>query len=62
MKDGKYLLGGILIGDADNYNMLLQTVNNKLVLPADPEDIMFIMEKIQEFDKQISDMRLEEES
>jgi nitrite reductase (NADH) large subunit len=39
-KDGKYLLGGILIGDADNYNMLLQTVNNKLVLPADPEDII----------------------
>lgn len=39
-KDGKYLLGGILIGDADNYNMLLQTVNNKLVLPSDPEDII----------------------
>ena len=39
-KDGKYLLGGILVGDADNYNMLLQTVNNKLVLPADPEDII----------------------
>ena len=40
-KDGKYLLGGILIGDANNYNMLLQTVNNKLVLPPDPEDIIF---------------------
>jgi nitrite reductase (NADH) large subunit len=39
-KDGKYLLGGILVGDAENYNMLLQTVNNKLVLPADPEDII----------------------
>src|SRR6186997_423011 len=39
-KDGKYLLGGILIGDADNYNMLLQTVNNKLILPPDPEDII----------------------
>lgn len=38
--DGKYLLGGILIGDADAYNMLLQTVNNKLVLPADPEDLL----------------------
>ena len=38
--DGKYLLGGILVGDADAYNMLLQTVNNKLVLPADPEDII----------------------
>lgn len=39
-KDGKYLLGGILVGDADSYNMLLQTVNNKLVLPPDPEDII----------------------
>lgn len=39
-KDGKYLLGGVLIGDADAYNMLLQTVNNKLVLPADPEDLI----------------------
>ena len=38
--DGKYLLGGILIGDADAYNILLQTVNNKLVLPADPEDLI----------------------
>ena len=38
--DGKYLLGGILIGDADAYNMLLQTVNNKLVLPPNPEDLI----------------------
>ncbi|WP_448699294.1 nitrite reductase large subunit NirB [Mucilaginibacter sp. AW1-3] len=38
--DGKYLLGGILIGDADAYNMLLQTVNNKLVLPPSPEDLL----------------------
>lgn len=38
--DGKYLLGGILIGDADAYNMLLQTVNNKLVLPPSPEDLI----------------------
>lgn len=38
--DGKYLLGGILIGDADAYNMLLQTVNNKLVLPSNPEDLI----------------------
>lgn len=38
--DGKYLLGGILIGDAEAYNILLQTVNNKLVLPADPEDLI----------------------
>lgn len=32
------------------------------VYEADPEDIMFIMEKIQEFDKQINQLRLEEES
>lgn len=33
-----------------------------LVYDADPEDIMFIMEKIQEFDKQINQLRLEGES
>ncbi|MDN3581608.1 nitrite reductase large subunit NirB [Mucilaginibacter flavus] len=38
--DGKNLLGGILIGDAEAYNMLLQTVNNKIVLPPDPEDLI----------------------
>lgn len=38
--DGKHLLGGILIGDAEAYNMLLQTVNNKIVLPADPEALI----------------------
>jgi nitrite reductase (NADH) large subunit len=34
------ILGGILIGDAEAYNMLLQTVNNKIVLPPDPEDLI----------------------
>ena len=38
--DGKYLLGGILIGDAEAYNMLLQTVNNKIALPPHPEDLI----------------------
>jgi nitrite reductase (NADH) large subunit len=38
--DGKQLLGGVLIGDAEAYNMLLQTVNNKLVLPPHPEDLI----------------------
>ncbi|RYZ82340.1 MAG: nitrite reductase (NAD(P)H), partial [Moraxellaceae bacterium] len=38
--DGKYLLGGILIGDAEAYNMLLQTVNNKIILPANPADLI----------------------
>lgn len=38
--DGKYLLGGILIGDASAYNLLLQTVNNKILLPPNPEDLI----------------------
>ncbi|ATP55929.1 nitrite reductase (NAD(P)H) [Pedobacter ginsengisoli] len=38
--DGKYLLGGILIGEAEAYNMLLQTVNNKIALPPNPEDLI----------------------
>jgi len=38
--DGKYLLGGVLIGDADAYNMLLQTTKNKVVLPPNPEDVI----------------------
>lgn len=33
-----------------------------MVYDADPEDIMFIMERIQEFDKMITHRRLEEES
>lgn len=39
-KDGQLLLGGILIGDADAYNMLLQTCRNKLILPPEPADIL----------------------
>ncbi|MDQ6813834.1 MAG: nitrite reductase large subunit NirB [Bacteroidota bacterium] len=38
--DGKYLLGGILIGDADAYNMLLQTTKNKIALPPEPQDVI----------------------
>lgn len=36
--------------------------NEVIVYDADPEDIMFIMERIQEFDRLISHRRLEEES
>jgi nitrite reductase (NADH) large subunit len=39
-QDGKYLLGGILIGDAKAYNLLLQTASNRLVLPSNPEDLI----------------------
>ncbi|MFC5409922.1 nitrite reductase large subunit NirB [Larkinella bovis] len=38
--DGKTLLGGILVGDAEQYNLLLQTCRNKTVLPPDPEDLI----------------------
>jgi nitrite reductase (NADH) large subunit len=34
--DGKLLIGGILIGDASQYNMLHQIVVNKMKLPDDP--------------------------
>jgi nitrite reductase (NADH) large subunit len=39
--DGAELLGGILIGDAEQYNMLLQTSKNKTILPPNPEDLIF---------------------
>ena len=39
-QDGKYLLGGILVGEAESYNMLLQTCKNKLELPPFPEDVI----------------------
>jgi nitrite reductase (NADH) large subunit len=39
-EDGKILLGGVLVGDAEQYNMLLQTCKNKVVLPPNPEDVI----------------------
>lgn len=36
-KDGKRLLGGILVGEAEDYNMLLQTTLNSLPIPEEPE-------------------------
>ncbi|PRD48976.1 nitrite reductase large subunit NirB [Sphingobacterium haloxyli] len=38
--DGKRLLGGILVGEASSYNMLLQTVNNNMPLPEHPETLL----------------------
>ncbi len=38
--DGKYLLGGILVGDATVYGTLLQLMQNKMVLPPHPEDLI----------------------
>src|SRR5690606_2801958 len=40
--DGKYLLGGILVGDAGTYNMLHQMVVNKMPLPENPESLIGI--------------------
>src|SRR5690606_28311145 len=39
-KRGKKLLGGILIGDASQYNRLLQTTLNGMALPPEPEDLI----------------------
>ena len=39
-QDGKHLLGGILIGDADSYGNLLQLVQNRITLPPHPEDLL----------------------
>ncbi|HEY5747605.1 MAG TPA: nitrite reductase large subunit NirB [Chryseolinea sp.] len=38
--DGKYLLGGILVGDAKQYNLFHQMAANKMVLPAQPESLI----------------------
>lgn len=38
--DGKKLLGGILVGDADDYNMLHQMFLNEMALPENPEDLI----------------------
>ncbi|MEO0469305.1 MAG: nitrite reductase large subunit NirB [Bacteroidota bacterium] len=38
--DGKRLLGGMLVGDADSYQMLLQIAKNGLPLPPNPEDLI----------------------
>jgi nitrite reductase (NADH) large subunit len=37
---GKRLLGGILVGDAGNYNMLHQIMQNGMALPPHPEDLI----------------------
>ncbi len=39
-KDGKTLLGGILVGDSGDYNALFQIYSNALALPENPEDLI----------------------
>ncbi len=38
--DGKHLLGGILVGEAEDYNMLHQMVINQMKMPANPESLL----------------------
>ena len=40
-EDGTRLLGGILIGSADEYGTWLQMMQNESPLPANPEELMF---------------------
>lgn len=39
-KDGKTLLGGILVGDSSDYNGLFQIYANAMALPENPEDLI----------------------
>ncbi len=39
-EDGKRLVGGILVGDAESYNMLLQITKNAMALPPNVEDLI----------------------
>ena len=39
-EDGKRLLGGILVGDASQYNLFHQMVANQTLLPAQPESLI----------------------
>ena len=39
-EDGKHLLGGILVGDAKQYNILHQMVVNRMALPSDPSSLI----------------------
>lgn len=39
-EDGKQLIGGILIGDASQYNVLHQMVTNRMTLPENPSSLI----------------------
>jgi nitrite reductase (NADH) large subunit len=39
-KDGKTLLGGILVGDSSDYNSLFQIYSNSMALPKNAEDLI----------------------
>jgi nitrite reductase (NADH) large subunit len=42
--DGKYLLGGILVGEASRYNKLLQQYKNKMILPGNTEELILMQQ------------------
>ena len=39
-KDGKSLIGGILVGDSSDYNTLFQIYSNGMKIPENPEDLI----------------------
>ncbi|HZR35463.1 MAG TPA: nitrite reductase large subunit NirB [Nevskia sp.] len=39
-EDGKYLLGGVLVGEAEDYGTLLQMMLNRMALPERPESLI----------------------
>ncbi|MGC1195658.1 MAG: nitrite reductase large subunit NirB [Geitlerinemataceae cyanobacterium] len=39
-EDSKYLLGGILVGDASAYGTMVQLMQNQIALPPHPEDLL----------------------
>jgi nitrite reductase (NADH) large subunit len=43
--NGKYLLGGILVGEASQYNLLLQNYKNKIVMPPNPEGLIIMKQE-----------------
>jgi nitrite reductase (NADH) large subunit len=47
-EDGKYLLGGILVGDTSAYGMLYHQVVNKVPLPENPELLIGVGGKVDE--------------
>ena len=38
--DGNYLLGGILVGDSSDYNLLLQAFKSQIKLPENPDSLL----------------------
>ena len=39
-EDGKHVLGGVLVGDAEEYNLILQMTLNKIPIKGEPESLI----------------------